>query len=57
MVVHFEDAGLAGAAVVRAVGFWGVALLAEAGCAGRFDGEGSHAGCGRGGEGGIAVAG
>ena len=39
-MVHFEDAALAGAAVVGAIGFGGAAFLAEAGGAARGDGDG-----------------
>lgn len=56
-MVHLQDAGLAGAAMVRAVWFCGVAFLAEAWGAGGFDGEGGHARSRGGGEGGVAVAG
>ena len=40
VMVHFEDTALAGAAVVAAVGFGGVALFTEAGGAARGDGDG-----------------
>ena len=46
VVVHFEDTALAGAAMVRAVRFGGVALFAEARRAARGDGDGLDGGRG-----------
>lgn len=53
-MVHFQHAGPAGRAVVRAVGLWGSAFLAVTRAPGGFDGEGGGGGRGVGGQRGIA---
>ena len=60
VVVHFQDAALAGGAVVAAVGLLGLALIAEAQFAGRgLDGEGRILGLGAllGGQMAVAIVG
>ena len=55
VVIHLEDAAAAGRAVVGAIGFSGLAFLAEAHLAVGFDGEGCGGGRRVGWEGAVAV--